>query len=79
MADRFHETSTDAVGASRVLIGACACPDVHILLLDASGAIVARAVMSPEEFAEAAKNVAVHVAAVREAQGDTIGDVAGNA
>lgn len=79
MSDQFHETADDILHAATVTIGTCSCPDVHILLLDASGQVIARAIMSPEDFAAAASSVAETVASVRAEQGDTIGDVVGRA
>lgn len=79
MPDIFHETTDEVREATNVTIGVCTCPDVHILLLDEHGRIFARGVLSPEDFATTAKNVAAHVAVARAARGDTIGDVVGRA
>ncbi len=79
MTIKSHDPMADVRDATRALIVACACPHIHIMLLDENGKPFARAILTPEEFAEAAKATASYVALVRTTQGDTIGDVVGSA
>lgn len=75
----FDNLPAGILEAQAVVVGACECPQVHIVFYDAQGHVFARGVMTPEEFARSAADVAEYVAEVRADQGDTIGDVKGSA
>ena len=77
--DHDSHAAWDAPEADRLRIAVCACPDVHIVLLDADGNGLARFTMDPEMFERAVTEALAHVAAFRAQQGDTIGNVAGSA